>query len=116
MNRQDASRRKEPLRELPPSWTFVSLVVNGLGRYPAVRKLLRLFVFVPQPVDKHLFFWLVVGHEQVADAASADKVANFFGQVLGMVAGAFERLRHEDNLQAGVVRDILRVLDVSQKN
>src|SRR5450631_4666506 len=80
-----------------------------------MRKLLRLFFFVPQPFDKHLFLWFVVGHEQVADAASADKVANFFRQVLGVIAGAFERLRHEDNLQAGVVRDVLRILDVAQE-
>ena len=52
----------------------------------------------------------------MADAPSADKVANFFRQVLGMVAGAFERLRHEDNLQAGVVRDVLRILDVAQED
>src|ERR1700686_3647686 len=26
--------------------------------------LLRLSVFVPQPFDKHLFFWFVVVHEQ----------------------------------------------------
>src|SRR5258707_4662389 len=58
--------------------------------------LLRLSVLVPQPFDKHLFLWFIVGHEQVANAASADKVADFFGQVLGVVAGAFERLRHED--------------------
>ena len=81
-----------------------------------MRDLLRLFVLMPQPFDKHLFFWLVVGHEQMADAASADKVANFFRQVLGMVAGPFERLRHEDNLQAGVVRNVLRILDVPQKD
>src|ERR1700693_5512073 len=78
--------------------------------------LLRLSVFVPQPFDEHLFFWFVVIHEQVANAASADKVANFFRQVLGVVAGAFERLRHEDNLQAGMVRDVLRILDVTQED
>src|SRR5437899_6670050 len=78
--------------------------------------LLRFSVFVPQPFDKHLFFWFVVVHEQVANAASADKVANFFCQILGVVAGAFERLRHENNLQAGVVRDILRILDVTQED
>src|ERR1700693_1951595 len=31
--------------------------------------LLRLSVFVPQPFNKHLFFWFVVVHEQMADAA-----------------------------------------------
>ncbi len=35
---------------------------------------------------------------------------------LGVVAGAFERLRHEDNLQAGMVRDVLRILDVTQED
>jgi len=34
----------------------------------------------------------------------------------GVVAGTFERLRHEDNLQAGVVRDVLRILDVAQED
>src|ERR1700687_2923250 len=82
----------------------------------AVWNLMRLSIFVPQPFDKHLFFWFVVVHEQMSDAASADKMANFFGQVLGVVAGAFKRLRHEDNLQAGVVRDVLRILDVTQED
>ena len=71
---------------------------------------------MPQPFDKHLFFRFIVGHQQVADAASADKVANFLRQVLGMVAGAFERLRHEDDLQAGVVRHVLRILNVAQED
>src|SRR5208282_6709197 len=70
------------------------------------RDLLRFFVLVPQPFDEHLFFRFVVGHEQMPNAASADKVANFFRQILGMVAGAFQRLRHKDNLQAGVMRDV----------
>jgi len=47
-----------------------------------------VFVLVPQPLDEHLHFRFVVGHEHVADAASADEVADFFGEVLGMVAGA----------------------------
>jgi hypothetical protein len=39
----------------------------------------------------------------VADGASADEVADFFCEVLGVIAGALERLGHEDDLQAGQI-------------
>jgi len=36
----------------------------------------------------------------VADSVSADKVANFLRKILGMVAGALQRLGHKNDLQA----------------
>src|ERR1019366_62604 len=100
-----------------PSLALETLAVKGWRGLPIrLWTLLRLFFFVPEPFDKHLLFWFVVGHQQVANAASADKMANFFGQVLGMVARAFQRLRHENNLQAGEVRNVLRILDVAQED
>src|SRR5258708_3375158 len=77
---------------------------------------LVLGVAAAEIVDEHLFDWLVVSHEDMADGASADKVADFFGEVLGVIAGALERLGHEDDLQAGLADDILRILDVTQEN
>src|SRR5258708_28626008 len=56
-------------------------------------------------VDEHLLDGLVVGLEDVADSVAADEMANFFGEILGVVAGALQRLRHEDALQAGLMRD-----------
>ena len=47
---------------------------------------------------------------------AAGQVANFFRQVLGMIAGALERLGHEDDLQAGLARNVFRVLDVAEKD
>ena len=52
----------------------------------------------------------------MADGSSADEVANFFGKILGVIAGALERLRHEDNLQAGLSVHGFRILDVTQKD
>ncbi len=67
-------------------------------------------------IDEHLFYGLVVGHQNVADGVSADEVADFFGKILGVVSGPLQRLRHEDNLQAGLAVDILGVLNVAQED
>ena len=67
-------------------------------------------------VDEHLFDGLVVGFEDVADGMAADQVADFFRKVLGVIAGALERLGHEDNLQAGLVSDVLGILDVAEED
>jgi hypothetical protein len=82
------------------------------------RHVLRLAVLVAaaEVVDEHLFDGLVVGHEDVADGVSADEVADFFGEILGVVAGALERLRHKDDLQAGLAGDVLGILDVAQED
>ena len=40
---------------------------------------LAVLVSAAEVVDEHLFYRLVVGHEDVADGASADEVADFFG-------------------------------------
>ncbi len=50
------------------------------------------------------------------DGVSANKMADFFGQVLGVVASSFQRLSHEYDFQAGMARDIFGVFDVAKKN
>lgn len=67
-------------------------------------------------VDEHLFYGLVVGHKDVADGVAAYHVADFFGQVLGVIAGAFERLSHKNDLQAGLAGDVFGILDVAEEN
>src|SRR5450432_1626916 len=77
---------------------------------------LAVLVAAAEVVDEHLLHRLVVGDQDMADRASADEMADFFGEILGVVAGALERLRHEDDLQAGLPGDVLRVLDVAQED
>ena len=69
-----------------------------------------------QPIEKHLFDGFVIGHQHVANGVTADEVADFLGKVLGVIAGAFERLGHEDDLQAGLTLLILGIFDVAEKN
>ncbi len=73
-------------------------------------------VAAAEVVDEHLFYGLVVGHQDVADGATADDVADFFGEVLGVIAGAFKRLGHEDDLQAGLAGDVFGILDVAEED
>src|ERR1700680_499447 len=77
----------------------------------------RTFFSIPiaftEVVDEHLFDRFVVALQNVADRASADEVADFCGEIFGVVAGAFERLGHEDDLQAGLAGDVFGVLDVA---
>ena len=75
-----------------------------------------MLVAAAEVVDEHLFDRLVVGHEDVADGVSADEVADFFGEIFGVIAGAFEGLRHEDDLQAGLAGNVFRILDVAKKD
>lgn len=77
---------------------------------------LTMLVAAAKVVDEHLFDRLVVGDEDVADGASADKVADFFGEILGVVASALERLGHENDLQAGLARHVFGILDVAQED
>ena len=91
-------------------------VRNGKVLRDEVRRLAVLGVATAEIIDEHLFDWLVVSHEDMADGASADKVADFFSEVLGMIAGALERLRHKDDLQASLADDIFRILDVAQED
>src|SRR5579863_3811292 len=77
---------------------------------------LTMLVAATKIVNKHLFDGLVVGHEDVADGVSADEVADFLGKILGVVAGAFERLGHEDDLQAGLAMNVLGILNVAEEN
>jgi hypothetical protein len=66
--------------------------------------------------DEHLLDGLVIGDEDVARRMAADQVADLFGEVLGVISGALERLGHEDDLEAGLAGDIFRILDVAQKD
>jgi len=43
-------------------------------------------------------------------------VADFLGKVLDTVAGTFERLGHEDDLQTCLASDVLGILNVTHKN
>ncbi len=79
------------------------------------RRQLGLFA-AAEVVDEHLFDGLVVGFEDVADGVAADEVADFFGEILGVIAGAFERLGHEDDLQAGLAGDVFGILDVAKED
>jgi hypothetical protein len=47
---------------------------------------------------------------------AADYVADFFGQVFRVIAGPFEGLGHEDDLQAGLAGDVFGILDVAEEN
>ncbi len=75
-----------------------------------------MLVATAEVVDEHLFDRFIVGHEHVADGVAADYVADFFGEVFGVVSGALERLGHEDDLQAGLARDVFGVLDVAEED
>lgn len=75
-----------------------------------------MLVAASEIVDEHLLDRLVVCDEDVADGAPTDKVADFLGQVLGMIAGALERLGHEYDLQAGLAVNVLGILDVSEED
>src|ERR1700734_2441310 len=91
--------------------------------HPFVSSFLFYFLFLlvvrvaaTEVVDEHLLDGLVVGDEDVADGVSADEVANFFGKILGVIARALEGLRHEDDLQASLARDVLGILDVAKED
>ena len=73
-------------------------------------------VAAAEVVDEHLFDGLVVAFEDVADRVSAHEVADFFGEVLGVVAGALKRLGHEDDLQTGLMGNVFRILDVAEED
>src|SRR5579863_10609345 len=79
------------------------------------KTVLAAVVAAAEVVDEHLFDGLVVGHEDVADGVSADEVADFFGKIFGVIAGALERLGHKDDLQTGLADEIFWILDVSQE-
>src|SRR5208282_3445243 len=51
----------------------------------------------PQVLDKHLFDRLVISAQHMPHAMPAHQVADFFGQVLGVVSGALQRLRHKQH-------------------
>src|SRR5690242_858128 len=52
----------------------------------------------------------------MARGMAADQMADFFGEILGVISSAFQRLRHEDDLQAGLAGNIFRVLDVAEED
>ena len=75
-----------------------------------------MLIAAAEVVDEHLFDGLVVGDEDVAYGVSADDVADFLGEIFGVIAGALEGLRHEDDLQAGLTGDVFRILDVPEED
>jgi len=75
-----------------------------------------VLVAAAEVVDEHLLDRFVVGLEDVADGVAADEVADFFGQVLSVIAGALEGLGHEDDLEAGLTGDVFGILDVAKKD
>ncbi len=66
-------------------------------RHKSSRRLV-LLIFPAEVIDEHLLDGLVVAHQHVADRMATDEVANFFGEIFGVIAGALERLRHKDDL------------------
>ncbi len=69
-----------------------------------------------QIVDEHLFDRFVVTLEDVADSVATDKMTDLFGKILGVITGAFEGLRHKDDLQTGLPGNVFRILDVAKKD
>ena len=67
------------------------------------------------PVEEHFLKRLVGGADQVTDAAPGHQVANFLGQVLGMIAGALQRLRHENQVKALMARLFLGIINVADE-
>jgi hypothetical protein len=87
-----------------------------LSRFLLLKIFLAVVVAAAEVVDEHLLDRFVVGHEDVADGVSADEVADFFGEIFGVIAGALQRLGHEDDLQAGLAMNVFRILDVAQED
>ena len=75
-----------------------------------------IVIAAAEVVDEHLLDRLVEGKGNMADGASADEVANFFGEVFSVIAGTLQRLGHEDDLQAGLAVEVFRILDVAQED
>src|SRR5271157_1050535 len=69
----------------------------------------------PQVIDEHLLDRLVVGAQHVAHAVSANQMANLFREVLGVVSGAFQRLRHEQHVKAFLALDPIVIFQVPQE-
>jgi hypothetical protein len=89
--------------------------MRGRKRVAPASQQSTIVVAAADVVDKHLLHGLVVSDRDVTDGASADEVTDFFGQIFGVIAGALERLRHEDDLQAGLADEIFWILDVTQE-
>src|SRR4051812_49834486 len=73
-------------------------------------------VVAAEMVDEHLLERFVVGDEDVAGGATADKGAYLFRQILGMIASALQGLGHEDDLQASPGRNVLRGFNVAEED
>src|SRR5271165_3740382 len=70
----------------------------------------------PQVIDEHLLDWLVVGAQHVPDAVPADQVANLFREVLGVVSGALQRLRHEQHVKAFLALNAIAIFQMPQED
>src|ERR1700722_10582584 len=89
--------------------------MRGRKRVAPASQQSTIVVAAADVVDKNLLHGLVLSYRDVTDGASADEVTDFFGQIFGVIAGALERLRHEDDLQAGLADEIFWILDVTQE-
>ena len=49
-----------------------------------------LGVLMPEPIQEHLFDRLIVSRQKMAYCVAADKVADLFGEVLDVIAGALQ--------------------------
>ena len=77
------------------------------------------FAFLLPPLqvfDEHLLDRLVVGAQHVADAVAAYQMANFFRQVLGVVARALQGLSHEQHMEALLAGSAIVVFNMSHEN
>ena len=97
---------------LAPEITGVQVLIHQSGDCGDLTRMLALF----EPVEKHLLERFVVGQHHVPDGASAHKMAHLLGQILGVIARALKRLRHEDDLQARLMMQVFWIFDVPHKN
>ena len=52
----------------------------------------------------------------MTDRVAAHQMTHFFSQVLGVVAGALERLRHEQDVEAFRARRIIVMLEMAHED
>src|SRR5580692_7544326 len=119
--------RLEPLSSRAPAAKATSDANTPIAALKALRRpktaqsrrrrfALAFVVAAAEVVNEHLFNRLVVGDEHVADGVATDEVADFLGEVFGVIASPLQRLGHEDDLQAGLAMHVFRVLNVAQED
>src|SRR5579872_4259023 len=83
---------------------FVLIDSVSQGNFSSVgrkaTKLVSSFVLIPEPGQIELLDGALVAGRSVAYGPSAHEMANLFGDVLGMIASALQRLRHKQDVDA----------------